>query len=80
MEDSLVVGGNFLTGLELTTQLYIWDMEQRLKVPGCQRYPYYQQLMWHTAEHYLKLLQHPDDKDKVTGRRLAHDDNPSCYV
>lgn len=45
-EDSLVLGGNFLTGYNLSLQLDIWHMEERLKVRSKFRFPLYKQLMW----------------------------------
>jgi hypothetical protein len=55
-EDSIVIGGNFLTGYNLSLQLDIWQMEERLKVRSKFRFPLYKQLMWHTAAHYMALL------------------------
>lgn len=55
--DSLVVGGNFLTGYNLSLQCEIWHMEERLKVRRKFRYPLYKPLMWHTAAYYLKMLE-----------------------
>lgn len=54
--DSVVIGGNFLTGYNLTLQLEIWHMEERLKVRPKFRYPLYKPLMWHTASYYLESL------------------------
>ncbi|KAJ7543485.1 hypothetical protein O6H91_09G040100 [Diphasiastrum complanatum] len=55
--DSLVIGGNFLTGSNLSLQLEVWQMEERLRVRAKFRFPLYRQLMWHTALHYHKLLE-----------------------
>lgn len=54
--DSIVIGGNFLTGYNLTLQLEVWHMEERLKVRPKFRFPLYKPLMWHTASYYLELL------------------------
>eukprot|EP00249_Psilotum_nudum_P020856 c27877_g1_i2 orf=388-2019(-) len=54
--DSLVIGGNFLTGYNLLLQLEVWNMEERLKVRPKFRFPFYKPLMWHTASYYLELL------------------------
>eukprot|EP00899_Mesostigma_viride_P003862 jgi/Mesvir1/13477/Mv16532-RA.4 len=55
-KDSVVVGGNFLHGFDLRTQLEIWWMEERLAVAPKYRFPRYQQLMWYTAAHMLERL------------------------
>ncbi|KAG0567360.1 hypothetical protein KC19_7G129300 [Ceratodon purpureus] len=60
-EDSLVLGGNFLTGYNLPLQLDIWQMEERLKVRSKFRFPLYKQLMWHTAAYYLTQLRPASD-------------------
>lgn len=60
-EDSLVLGGNFLTGYNLSLQLDIWHMEERLKVRSKFRFPLYKQLMWHTAGFYLTQFRHNAD-------------------
>ncbi|KAG0559216.1 hypothetical protein KC19_10G087900 [Ceratodon purpureus] len=65
-EDSLVLGGNFLTGYNLPLQLDIWQLEERLKVRSKFRFPFYKQLMWHTAAHYLAQLR---PTTKVTAKK-----------
>lgn len=57
LEDSLAVGGNFLSRHHLPTHLAVYDMELRLRVqPSCQ-YPGFKQLMWHTANALVQRLQ-----------------------
>ncbi|GMH41093.1 hypothetical protein BSKO_09003 [Bryopsis sp. KO-2023] len=56
-EDSVVVGGNFVHGLDMGHQLAVWRLEQRLKVHDQFRFPKYKTLMQHTATHYLRILQ-----------------------
>lgn len=55
-EDSVVVGGNFLHGLDMGRQLDVWKLEQRLGVRDQFRFPKYKTLMYHTAAHYVDLL------------------------
>lgn len=64
--DSLVIGGNFLTGYNLSLQFDIWHMEERLKVRRKFRYPLYKPLMWHTASYYLKMLEGMGGNDTKT--------------
>ncbi|XP_024528476.1 jmjC domain-containing histone demethylation protein 1 [Selaginella moellendorffii] len=64
--DSIVIGGNFLTGYNLGLQLDIWLMEERLKVRQKFRFPFYKQLMWYTATRYLQLLKDDSGKEEVT--------------
>jgi hypothetical protein len=57
LQDSLAVGGNFLTSCHLGQHLAIWRLEQRLKVkPSCQ-YPGFRLLMWQGARRLLTRLQ-----------------------
>ncbi|KAH7431105.1 hypothetical protein KP509_08G029700 [Ceratopteris richardii] len=62
--DSLVIGGNFLTGYNMRLQFDIWHMEERLKVRRKFRYPFYKPLMWYTASYYLSLLKKEGNETK----------------
>lgn len=53
-ENSLVIGGNFLTRLHYEMQIRIAEIEKNTKVPRKFRYPHFQKLMWYTAIRYLK--------------------------
>ncbi|KAK3059511.1 JmjC domain-containing histone demethylation protein 1, partial [Coniosporium uncinatum] len=53
-ENSLVIGGNFLTRLHFGTQIKVLEIEKATKVPLKFRYPYFQKLMWFTAIKYLE--------------------------
>jgi hypothetical protein len=50
--DSLVFGGNFLHGLDIQTQLRIYDTESSTGVKRKYRFPYYEQLLWYAASYY----------------------------
>ncbi|KAK2821092.1 hypothetical protein FQN49_007721 [Arthroderma sp. PD_2] len=52
-EDSLVIGGNFLTRMNYAMQLKITKMEKDAKVPRKFRYPFFQKIMWLTVLKYL---------------------------
>ncbi|KAK2750660.1 JmjC domain-containing histone demethylation protein 1 [Myotisia sp. PD_48] len=52
-EDSLVIGGNFLTRMNYGMQLKITKIEKDTKVPRKFRYPHFQKIMWYAAIKYL---------------------------
>lgn len=56
-QDSLVVGGNFITPLNTRTQIDIAGIEVRTKVPMKFRYPLFAGVMWY---YVLQLLNHPE--------------------
>ena len=53
-EDSLVIGGNFLTRLHLNVQFQVSEIEKTTKVPRKFRHPHFQRIMWFTAIRYLQ--------------------------
>ncbi|KAL2833249.1 hypothetical protein BDW59DRAFT_77390 [Aspergillus cavernicola] len=53
-ENSLVIGGNFLTRLNYGMQIKIAKIEKETKVPMKFRYPFFQKIQWYTALKYLK--------------------------
>lgn len=53
-EDSLVIGGNFLTRLDYDLQLKVANVEKVTKVAPKFRYPYFQKVMWYTLIKYLE--------------------------
>lgn len=52
-EDSLVIGGNFLTRYDLEMQLKIRDIEKATGTSMKFTYPHFQRIMWYTAVKYL---------------------------
>jgi hypothetical protein len=52
-EDSLVIGGNFLTRMHYGMQISIAEIEKNTKVPRKFRYPSFQRVLWFTAIQYL---------------------------
>ncbi|KAK4988163.1 JmjC domain-containing histone demethylation protein 1, partial [Elasticomyces elasticus] len=53
-ENSLVIGGNFLTRLHYSMQFRIVDIEKNNRVALKFRYPFFQKVMWFTVINYLK--------------------------
>lgn len=53
-EDSLVIGGNFLTRLHYELQLKIANIERDTKVPPSFKYPLFQKVMWLALLKYLE--------------------------
>jgi Jumonji helical domain len=55
-EDTIVIGGNFLHGINIGGQLKIYDIENRTQVPLKFRFPYFVRMQWYAARTYLNLL------------------------
>ena len=53
-EDSLVIGGNFLTRMNFAMQLRVAELEKATGVARKFRYPSFQKLQWYTALRYLE--------------------------
>lgn len=53
-EDSLVIGGNFLTRLNYSMQLRVAQIEKATGVARKFRYPHFQKVQWYTAIRYLE--------------------------
>jgi F-box/leucine-rich repeat protein 10/11 len=53
-EDSLVIGGNFLTRIHYAMQLQVLEVEKNTKVAQMFRYPFFQKIMWLTVIKYLE--------------------------
>lgn len=66
-EDSLVIGGNFLTRLNFGMQLRVAQVEKATGVARKFRYPHFQKLHWYTALHYLE-----DDPLPKSVKELLH--------
>ena len=64
-QDSLVVGGNFITPLNTKTQIDIAGIEVRTKVPMKFRYPLFAGVMWY---YVLQLLNHPERLDTMSAK------------
>lgn len=53
-EDSLVIGGNFLTRIHYGMQIRVLEIEKNTKVAPKFRYPYFQKIMWLSLIKYLE--------------------------
>ena len=53
-EDSLVIGGNFLTRIDYELQLKVANVEKVTKVAPKFRYPFFQKVMWYALLKYLE--------------------------
>jgi F-box/leucine-rich repeat protein 10/11 len=53
-EDSLVIGGNFLTRIHYGMQIKVLEIEKSTKVALLFRYPFFQKIMWLTVIKYLE--------------------------
>ncbi|KAJ3119245.1 JmjC domain-containing histone demethylation protein 1 [Nowakowskiella sp. JEL0407] len=54
--DAVVIGGNFLNGFATATQLEVWRIEERTKVPAKFRFPYFEKMLWWSAQKYHHIL------------------------
>lgn len=64
-QDSLVIGGNFLTRLNFGMQLRVAQVEKATGVARKFRYPHFQKLHWYTALRYLKVDPLPKNVKKL---------------
>ena len=60
-EDSLVIGGNFLTRQDYEMQLKIVNIEKMTHVAPKFRYPFFQKVMWYALIKYLEEDPVPDE-------------------
>ena len=79
-EDSLVIGGNFLTRMNFGMQLRIAQVEKTTGVARKFRYPQFQKLHWYTAFRYLEEDPLPEDlKDEFHQGQMFHREQPAYY-
>ena len=79
-EDSLVIGGNFLTRLNYGMQLRIAQIEKATGVARKFRYPHFQKIHWYTAFRYLEEDPLPATvKDLLQGGGIFHRQSPSYH-
>ncbi|KAI5968718.1 JHD1 [Candida margitis] len=64
-QDSLVLGGNYLTLRDMPTQLKIYDIERITKVPTKFRFPMFNKVIWLSAIYYAN---HKDEFAEDIGR------------
>ncbi|KAI7866366.1 hypothetical protein BDF14DRAFT_1691873, partial [Spinellus fusiger] len=56
-EDAIVIGGNFLHGMNISTQLRVHAIEEATHVPRKFRFPYFKRTHWYAAHTYHQQLQ-----------------------
>ncbi|MCJ1437951.1 JmjC domain-containing histone demethylation protein 1 [Xylographa pallens] len=79
-EDSLVIGGNFLTRIHYEMQIRIAQIEKATGVARKFRYPHFQKLLWYTAMKYLDEDPLPDGVvDSLLGGQIFQREIPTYY-
>lgn len=79
-EDSLVIGGNFLTRMHYGMQIRVSQIEKTTGVSRKFRYPHFQKLQWYTALQYLKDDPLPDNvKELLQEGGTFHRERPAHY-
>ena len=56
--DTIVIGGNFLHGLDIKKQLAVYSLETRTRVPAKFRFPQFVRLMFYAGIYYFKKMKH----------------------
>ncbi|KAJ4303321.1 JmjC domain-containing histone demethylation protein 1 [Kalmusia sp. IMI 367209] len=79
-EDSLVIGGNFLTRLHYGMQIKVLEIEKNTKVAMKFRYPFFQKLMWLALIRYLEEDPLPPQVEQLllSGGQFQRDVPPYC--
>ncbi|KAJ3292096.1 JmjC domain-containing histone demethylation protein 1 [Borealophlyctis nickersoniae] len=75
-KDSVVIGGNFVQGLNIPGQLDIYEIEKRTMVPAKFRFPYFEKMQWYAAKTYLAILRDKPEslsKWELDGLLVLHD-------
>ncbi|KAI4127698.1 MAG: hypothetical protein LQ338_003073 [Usnochroma carphineum] len=76
-ENSLVIGGNFLTRLNYSMQLRIAQVEKATGVARKFRYPHFQKIQWYTAVRYLENDPIPNNvRSELQGGGVFHRQYP----
>ncbi|KAJ6135933.1 hypothetical protein N7512_001093 [Penicillium capsulatum] len=70
-QNSLVIGGNFLTRLNYGMQIKVLNIEKDTNVPKKFRYPFFQKIQWYTLLRYLE----DDPLPQSVLESFAQDDN-----
>lgn len=79
-EDSLVIGGNYLTRMSFGMQLRVAQVEKATGVARKFRYPHFQKLHWYTALHYLENDPLPDNvRNMLHGGGSFHREQAAYY-
>jgi F-box/leucine-rich repeat protein 10/11 len=77
-EDSLVIGGNFLTPMHYQMQIRIAQIEKATGVARKFRYPHFQKLLWYAALYYLEDDPLPDSvTESLLSGQIFHREIPT---
>ncbi|KAJ3394422.1 JmjC domain-containing histone demethylation protein 1 [Entophlyctis sp. JEL0112] len=55
-KDSMVIGGNFLHGMNIDGQLDVYEIENKTDVPLKFRFPFFLEMQFYAAKYYLSAL------------------------
>ncbi|KAI8814877.1 hypothetical protein BJ742DRAFT_784730 [Cladochytrium replicatum] len=72
-KDSLVIGGNFLQGYAMATQLDVFKIEDKTLVPLKFRFPHFESMQWWAAKSYYQLL-----RAQLSSDKMPSDQNLPC--
>ena len=79
-EDSLVIGGNFLTRMNFAMQIRIALVEKNTGVARKFRYPHFQKIQWFTVLQYLKEDPLPDSvRERLERGDPFHRERPAHH-
>ena len=79
-EDSLVIGGNFLTRMNFAMQIRIALVEKNTGVARKFRYPHFQKIQWFTVLQYLKEDPLPDSvRERLERGDSFHRERPAHH-
>ena len=77
-EDSLVIGGNFLTRMHYQMQIRVAQIEKATKVARKFRYPHFQKVLWFAALRYLDEDPLPDSvKERLASGDIFPREHPT---
>ncbi|KAL9118754.1 MAG: hypothetical protein Q9187_004697 [Circinaria calcarea] len=77
-EDSLVIGGNFLTRTHYQMQIRVAQIEKATGVARKFRYPQFQKVLWYTALKYLEEDPLPDSvSESLLAGQTFHREHPT---
>ena len=70
--DSVVIGGNYLHGLDAQGQFAIYDIETRTNVPLKFRFPYFVKMIWYVGRYYQRILDQAERISLYEFRSIGH--------
>lgn len=65
--DSVVIGGNFLTPINIPTQVKLTEIEVKTKVPKKFRFPHFTKVLWYAVIYYLESGQEELSSFEIKG-------------